>query len=61
MEWIDITIEQPTVNGKYLVKTKTGMGNERRLDADYTIQKVNGKDKKTFHVSNQIVTHWLKE
>jgi hypothetical protein len=62
MEWIDITIEKPKVGGKYLVKTKTTMGNTHRLDATYTINiDANGKDKSHFNVSNQIVTHWLKE
>ncbi len=57
MEWIDIKIEQPIVGGKYLVKTLTTMGNTHRVEANYTI----AQNKGSFHVSNQIVTHWLKE
>lgn len=63
MEWIDITIEKPKVAGKYLVRTQTTMGNVHRLEAGFTITKdeKTGKEKSHFNVSNQIVTHWLKE
>jgi len=63
MEWIDITIEKPIVAGKYLVKTQTTMNNVHRLEAHYSItkDKQSGKEKSSFNVSNQIVTHWLKE
>ena len=63
MEWIDITIEKPIVAGKYLVKTQTSFGNTHRLDATFSItkDKQSGKEKSSFNVSNQIVTHWLKE
>jgi hypothetical protein len=63
MEWIDVSLEQPKQVGKYLVKTKTSMGNTHRLEAGYTITKdeKTGKEKKHFNVSNQVVTHWLKE
>ena len=63
MEWIDVSLEQPSVAGKYLVKTKTTMGNIHRVDAGFSITKdlKTGKEKKHFNVSNQIVTHWLKE
>jgi hypothetical protein len=63
MEWIDVSLEQPAQAGKYLVKTRTSMGNTHRLEAGYTITKdqKKGKEKKHFNVSNQIVTHWLKE
>jgi hypothetical protein len=57
MQWIDISLEQPQVAGKYLVKTRTTMGNTHKLEAGYTI--TNGKGH--FNVSNQVVTHWLKE
>lgn len=57
MQWIDISLEQPTTAGKYLVKTRTSMGNTHRLEANYTI--TNGKGH--FGVTNQVVTHWLKE
>jgi len=61
MEWIDINKEIPTVEGKYLVKTRTTMGNTRRLEATCTLRQDKGKVKIHFNVSNQIVTHWLKE
>ena len=63
MEWIDVSLEQPAQAGKYIVKTRTTMGNTHRVDAAYTITKDpnTGKVKKHFNVSNQIVTHWLKE
>ncbi len=57
MQWIDVSLEQPPVAGKYVVKTRTTMGNTHKLEAGYTI--TNGKGH--FNVSNQIVTHWLKE
>jgi hypothetical protein len=72
MEWIDINVEIPKVEGKYLVKTKTTMGNTHRLEATCTLKEVleNSRAlkgftikvmKAHFNVSNQIVTHWLKE
>ena len=63
MEWIDVSLEQPKEAGKYIVKTRTTMGNTHRVDASYTITKdpKSGKEKKHFNVSNQVVTHWLKE
>ena len=63
MEWIDITIEKPIVAGKYLVKTQTSLGNVHRLETTFSItkDKQSGKEKSSFNVSHQIVTHWLKE
>lgn len=63
MEWIDVSLEQPKQVGKYLVKTKTSMGNIHRLEVGYTITKdeKTGKEKHSFNLSNQVVTHWLKE
>lgn len=57
MEWIELSNEKPTQSGKYLVKTKTTMGNTHRLDTTCTIH----DGKVHFSVTNQIVTHWLKE
>jgi hypothetical protein len=57
MKWIETINHLPNIKGKYLVKTKTSMGNVQRLDAYLTI--TDGKAK--FNVTNQIVTHWLKE
>ena len=57
MEWIDVTKELPSIENKYLVKTKTSKGNQHRLDAHLSI--TNGKA--SFNVTNQVVTHWLKE
>lgn len=60
--WVDINVEKPKVGGKYIVRTKTTMENTHRLEANYTVNiDANGKDKSHFNVSNQIVTHWLKE
>jgi hypothetical protein len=57
MEWIDITKEQPTKEGKYVVKTVTTMNSKHKLETKCTIT----KGKTHFGVTNQIVTHWLKE
>ena len=57
MNWISIKDRLPNTEGKYIVKTKTNMGNVNRFDAIFHI---NG-DKKTFDVSNQVITHWLEE
>ena len=38
MEWIDINVEIPSVEGKYLVKTKTTMGNTH--DEDLPTQEI---------------------
>lgn len=57
IEWIDIKQEQPTKEGKYIVKTKTMMGNKYKIEYKCTIK----DDKAHFSVTNQIVTHWLKE
>jgi hypothetical protein len=63
MEWIDISLEQPKQAGKYLVKTRTMMGNTHKVEAIFSITKdeKTGKEKKHFNVSNQVVTHWLNE
>ena len=57
MQWISVTDELPEIPGKYIVKTKTMMGNQNRFDARLHIS----GSKKTWDVSNQVVTHWLKE
>lgn len=57
MEWIDIDNELPTQEGKYVVKTITTMGSNHKLEAKCSI--TNGKAH--FGVTNQKVTHWLKE
>ena len=57
MKWISVTDELPEEQGKYIVKTKTMMGNQNRFDARLYIS----GSKKTWDVSNQVVTHWLKE
>ena len=61
MEWIDITKEVPSVEGKFLVKTRTTMGNTHKLESHCTLKEDKGVVKAHFNVSNQIVTHWLKE
>lgn len=57
MKWVSVTDELPETPGKYIVKTKTMMGNQNRFDARFHIS----GSKKTWDVSNQVVTHWLKE
>lgn len=57
MNWISVKDRLPDTEGKYIVKTKTTMGNINRFDARFYIT----GDKKTFDVSNQVVTHWLEE
>lgn len=56
-EWISVTDELPETPGKYIVKTKTMMGNENKFNARLHIS----GSKKTWDVSNQLVTHWLIE
>lgn len=48
----------PTKPGKYIVKTKSAMGNIRRLECSVTID---GKGKTHFHVVNQTVISWYEE
>ena len=57
MQWISVYDELPENPGKYIVKTKTMMGNENKFNARLHIS----GSKKTWDVSNQVVTHWLKE
>lgn len=57
LKWVDINEEHPTSEGKYIVKTLTKMGNSHVLESKMTIN----KKKVHFNVTNQIVTHWLKE
>ena len=47
----------PTKPGKYVVKTKTGMGNIHRLECNVTID---AKGKPHFHVTNQKVISWYE-
>ena len=53
MIWIDLEKEKPEKNEKYIVKTVTYMKNSYRFEPRF--------DGKNFDVSNQKVTHWLKE
>ena len=57
MDWINVKERQPATEGKYLVKTKTTMGNVNRFDALLYINNT----KITWDVNNQVVTHWLEE
>ena len=63
MEWIDINIEKPQISGKYVVKTLTTRKHVNKVEASFTITKdeATGKESHSFNVTNQIVTHWLKE
>jgi len=47
----------PTKPGKYIVKTKTGMGNIHRLECNVTIDL---KGRPYFHVTNQKVISWYE-
>ena len=47
----------PTKPGKYIVKTKSAMGNIRRLECNVTID---DKGKPHFHVTNQKVISWYE-
>ena len=58
MEWVSVDNEMPGLPGKYVVKTRTTMGNILRFDAR---MHMTDSGKKTWDVSNQVVTHWLKE
>ena len=58
MQWISVDNGLPETPGKYIVKTRTMMGNTLRLDATMCMTHYG---KKTWAVSNQVVTHWLKE
>ena len=57
MKWVSVTDELPETSGKYIVKTKTTMGNENKFNARLYIS----GSKKTWDVLNQVVTHWFKE
>jgi hypothetical protein len=57
MKWIEVSLGLPTQAGKYVVKTRTTMGNTNKVEAGFSI--TNGKGH--FSVTNQIVTHWLDE
>lgn len=52
MEWIAEN-SHPRKIGKYIVQTRTVMGNTQKLEAYW-----NGK---SWNVSNQMVIKWLKE
>lgn len=53
MKWINILDLLPEEPGKYIVETKTSMGNVNKFQARF-----NGK---SFDVRNQVVVKWLKE
>jgi hypothetical protein len=56
--WVSIKDEIPIREGKYLVKTiTTHLNKQLRLEAFF--EKINNKP--IWHVTNQLVTHWLKE
>lgn len=57
MKWEVIKVTQPTQEGKYVVKTLTMAGSERKVECQCTIN----KGKASFGVTNQVVTHWLNE
>jgi len=56
MEWIEIKIQEPSIEGKYVVKTVSMMGNIKTLECHCNIT----NNKAHFAITNQKVTHWLK-
>ena len=58
---IDVEKELPTENGKYIVFTKTGAGNQNIFDTTCNLREKKGKTIATWSCTNQIVTHWLKQ
>lgn len=57
IKWISIKDFLPEKQGKYVVKTTSPFGTNRKIEAMFIKNKNNG----TFDVNNQTVTHWLKE
>jgi hypothetical protein len=54
---VSVDIETPSEEGKYIVFTKTGMGNQNVLEIAFHIK----SGKTHWGCNNQIVTHWLKK
>jgi hypothetical protein len=62
MEWVAIKYDKsgkkdkstlPKIPGKYIVETRTSMGNTHRLECNFSGE--------SFSVTNQIVVKWLSE
>lgn len=52
-----VDTELPTEDGKYIVFTKTGMGNVNIIEILFDVK----NNKPHWGCNNQIVTHWLKK
>ena len=57
MKW---RTDNPPVTGKYIVETKTPMGNIHRIEATYTPSEKD-KTKGTWGFNNQLFERWLDE
>lgn len=57
---VSIADEEPKEAGKYIVITRTSMGNSNTFNCTYHPPSKEGK-KGTWGCTNQVVTHWLKE
>ena len=57
---VSIEDEMPEEEGKYIVVTKTMMGNQNIFQTSISFTTVKGKLKKKWNCTNQVVTHWLK-
>jgi len=58
---VSIDTELPIEDGKYIVFTKTGAGNQNIFATNCHLRQKKGKTIATWGCTNQIVTHWLKK
>lgn len=58
---ISVEDELPTDDGKYIVFTKTMMGNKNTLEIHFHWQGKGKKRKPRWGCTNQVVTHWFKK
>lgn len=57
---VSVEDELPKKEGKYIVFTKTTMGNGNVLNVSYHSREKKGVKIPNWGCTNQIVTHWLK-
>jgi len=60
-EKISVDEELPTEEGRYIVFTKTPMGNGNTFEITYHEREKKGVKIPVWGCNNQIVTHWLKQ
>ena len=58
---VSVEDEMPNEEGKFIVITRTMMKNQNIFQTSLSITEVDGKIKKKWGCTNQVVTHWLKE